>query len=211
MLNKNIIDIVLTELDYAISTIYNNNNTSNLKAPKKTINKKLDSNNVKKSERVMRINHMGEICAQGLYRGQAVFTSDDKIRKKLYKICDEENNHLKLCNQRLQELDGKKSILNPLWYLSSFVLGSIAGINDKKWKLGFIEETEKQVEDHLIASIKELPKEDIRSKEILQIIAKDEKKHRTTAKKIGSEDLPVKAKESMHLLSTIMKKITYYV
>jgi ubiquinone biosynthesis monooxygenase Coq7 len=211
MLNKNIIDIVLTELDYAISTIYNNNNTSNLKAPKKTINKKLDSNNVKKSERVMRINHMGEICAQGLYRGQAVFTSDDKIRKKLYKICDEENNHLKLCNQRLQELDGKKSILNPLWYLSSFVLGSIAGINDKKWKLGFIEETEKQVENHLIASIKELPKEDIRSKEILQIIAKDEKKHRTTAKKIGSEDLPVKAKESMHLLSTIMKKITYYV
>ena len=211
MLNKNIIDIVLTELDYAISTIYNNNNTSNLKAPKKTINKKLDSNNVKKSERVMRINHMGEICAQGLYRGQAVFTSDDKIRKKLYKICDEENNHLKLCNQRLEELDGKKSILNPLWYLSSFVLGSIAGINDKKWKLGFIEETEKQVEDHLIASIKELPKEDIRSKEILQIIAKDEKKHRTTAKKIGSEDLPVKAKESMHLLSTIMKKITYYV
>jgi ubiquinone biosynthesis monooxygenase Coq7 len=211
MLNKNIIDIVLTELDYAISTIYNNNNTSNLKAPKKTINKKLDSNNVKKSERVMRINHMGEICAQGLYRGQAVFTSDDKIRKKLYKICDEENNHLKLCNQRLEELDGKKSILNPLWYLSSFVLGSIAGINDKKWKLGFIEETEKQVENHLIASIKELPKEDIRSKEILQIIAKDEKKHRTTAKKIGSEDLPVKAKESMHLLSTIMKKITYYV
>ena len=211
MLNKNIIDIVLTELDYAISTIYNNNNTSNLKAPKKAINKKLDSDNVKKSERVMRINHMGEICAQGLYRGQAVFTSDDKIRKKLYKICDEENNHLKLCNQRLEELDGKKSILNPLWYLSSFVLGSIAGINDKKWKLGFIEETEKQVEDHLIASIKELPKEDIRSKEILQIIAKDEKKHRTTAKKIGSEDLPVKAKESMHLLSTIMKKITYYV
>ena len=211
MLNKNIIDIVLTELDYAISTIYNNNNTSNLKAPKKTINKKLDSNNVKKSERVMRINHMGEICAQGLYRGQAVFTSDDKVRKKLYKICNEENNHLKLCNQRLQELDGKKSILNPLWYLSSFILGSIAGINDKKWKLGFIEETEKQVEDHLIASIKELPKEDIRSKEILQIIAKDEKKHRTTAKKIGSEDLPVKAKESMHLLSTIMKKITYYV
>ena len=211
MLNKNIIDIVLTELDYAISTIYNNNNTSNLKAPKKAINKKLDSDNVKKSERVMRINHMGEICAQGLYRGQAVFTSDDKVRKKLYKICNEENNHLKLCNQRLEELDGKKSILNPLWYLSSFVLGSIAGINDKKWKLGFIEETEKQVEDHLIASIKELPKEDIRSKEILQIIAKDEKKHRTTAKKIGSEDLPVKAKESMHLLSTIMKKITYYV
>ena len=211
MLNKNIIDIVLTELDYAISTIYNNNNVSNLKAPKKTINKKLDGANVKKSERVMRINHMGEVCAQGLYRGQAVFTSDDKIRKKLYKICDEENNHLKLCNQRLQELDGKKSILNPLWYLSSFVLGSIAGINDKKWKLGFIEETEKQVEDHLIASIKELPKEDIRSKEILQIIAKDEKKHRTTAKKMGSEDLPVKAKESMHLLSTIMKKITYYV
>ena len=211
MLNKNIIDIVLTELDYAISTIYNNNNVSNLKAPKKTINKKLDGANVKKSERVMRINHMGEVCAQGLYRGQAVFTSDDKIRRKLYKICDEENNHLKLCNQRLQELDGKKSILNPLWYLSSFVLGSIAGINDKKWKLGFIEETEKQVEDHLIASIKELPKEDIRSKEILQIIAKDEKKHKTTAKKMGSEDLPVKAKESMHLLSTIMKKITYYV
>jgi ubiquinone biosynthesis monooxygenase Coq7 len=211
MANKNIIDVVLTELDYAISTIYNNNNISDLKVSAKTTNKKLDINKAKQSERVMRINHMGEVCAQGLYRGQAVFTSDDKVRGKLYEICDEENYHLKLCNQRLRELDGKKSILNPLWYLSSFVLGSIAGINDKKWKLGFIEETEKQVEGHLTASIKQLPKEDLRSKEILQIIAKDEKRHRNTAKKIGSEDLPTKAKKSMHLLSTIMKKITYYV
>ena len=211
MVNKNIIDVILTELDYAISTIYNNNNISNLKAPKKSITKQLDKDKAKQSERIMRINHMGEVCAQGLYRGQAAFTSNNKVREKLYKICDEENHHLKLCNQRLKELNGKKSLLNPVWYLSSFVLGSIAGINDKEWKLGFIEETEKQVEDHLVSSIKDLPKEDIRSKEILQIIEKDEKRHRKTAKKIGSESLPVKAKESMHLLSTIMKKITYYV
>ena len=211
MVDKNIIDVVLTELDYAISTLYNNNNISDLKTSKKVTSKKLDRDKSEKSERVMRINHMGEVCAQGLYRGQAAFTSNDKIREKLYKICDEENYHLKLCNQRLKELNGNKSLLNPVWYLSSFILGSIAGINDKKWKLGFIEETEKQVENHLSSSIKDLPKEDIRSKEILQIIAEDEKRHRKTAKKMGSEDLPVKAKESMHLLSTIMKKITYYV
>ena len=159
----------------------------------------------------MRVNHMGEVCAQALYRGQAIVTKDVKIKKKLYKICNEENNHLQLCNLRLQELNGKPSFLNPVWYVASFIFGAIAGANEKKWKLGFIEETEKQVAQHLESSIASLPKKDLMSRKFLKEIAIDEEKHRASAKKIGSADIPENVKRTMDGLSRIMKKISFYI
>ena len=154
---------------------------------------------------------MGEICAQALYRGQAAFTKETKIKSQLYKICDEENHHLELCNLRLTELNGKKSILNPFWYSASFALGALAGLNENQWKLGFIEETEKQVKNHLEDSIASLPVEDSRSKMFLEEIAEDEEKHRDTVKDIGSEEIPEFVKGGMSIFSKIMKKITYHI
>ena len=205
--DKSLIDSFLGEIQYALSTIYDN-------SVPEAINKdniKLNKEQTDKSTRIMRINHMGEVCAQALYRGQASFTRKNKMKDQLYKICNEENEHLKLCNLRLSELNGEKSVLNPLWYAASFTLGALAGLNENRWKLGFIEETEKQVKDHLEESITSLPPKDSRSRLFLEEIAKDEEKHRDTVKKIGSEEVPELVKKSMHTLSKIMKKITYHI
>ena len=203
--HKSPLDNIIEEIEYAIDCIYNQTNL-----PSKSIDDKpvLDKQETKISEKVMRINHMGEICAQGLYRGQAANTKDPDIKDKLHGICREENEHLKLCNLRLKELNGRQSVLNPLWYLSSYILGSIAGIKDNDWKLGFIEETEKQVKEHLENSILQLPKNDYRSRDFLAQIANDEEKHRKTVKSIGSNEIPDIIRKGMRTSSNIMKKLT---
>ena len=208
--NKQLLDKVIMEFEYALESIFNDRNI--ITEEKDTVNKSnLTKGDSDKSIKVMRVNHMGEVCAQGLYRGQAIVTKDIKIKNKLYKICSEENNHLQLCNLRLQELNGKPSLFNPVWYAASFILGAIAGANEKKWKLGFIEETEKQVVQHLESSIASLPKKDLRSRKFLKEIAIDEEKHRASAKKIGSVDIPENVKRTMDGLSSIMKKISFYI
>ena len=206
---KSKLDLIINELEYALDTILNETNLPSVAAKNNT--EDLSSDEIKESSKVMRINHMGEVCAQGLYRGQATYTKNKHIKDKLYKICDEENEHLKLCNLRLMELNEKQSVLNPVWYLASFTLGAIAGLKEDKYKMGFIEETEKQVKDHLIESISMLPKKDKRSRDFLEAIAEDEEKHRATAKNIGSEKLPNSVKYTMDKLSKIMKKISGYV
>ena len=158
--NNSLVDQLIIEVEYALGTIYDNKSDA---WSSNDTEAKLNKTQSSQSEKIMRINHMGEVCAQALYRGQAAFTKDKKVKQQLYQMCEEENYHLKLCNQRLKELDGKKSMLNPLWYLASFTLGSIAGLKEKDWKLGFIEETEKQVKAHLEGSISSLPKQDKRS------------------------------------------------
>ena len=199
------LDNIINEIEYALDCIYNQSNLPSKSNDDKPV---LNKEETKISEKVMRINHMGEICAQGLYRGQAANTKDPDIKDKLHSICLEENEHLKLCNLRLKELNGRQSILNPLWYISSYVLGSIAGIKDNDWKLGFIEETEKQVKEHLEESILQLPKNDYRSRDFLAQIANDEEKHRKTVKSIGSNEIPDIIRKGMQTSSNIMKKLT---
>ena len=199
------LDDLLNEVEYAVECIYNKNNIAKISEDNIT---ELNKNELKISEKVMRVNHMGEICAQGLYRGQAAHTKNQDIKEKLYAISLEENEHLKLCNLRLRELNAKQSILNPVWYISSYMLGSIAASKDSDWGLGFIEETEKQVKEHLEESINQLPERDIRSKEFLHKIAKDEEKHRKTVINIGSNEVPETFKKFMNISSKIMKKLT---
>lgn len=202
------LDDLLNEVEYAVECIYNKNNIANV--PKDNI-VKLSKNELKISKKVMRINHMGEVCAQGLYRGQAAHTKNQNIKEKLYAICREENEHLKLCNLRIRELDGKQSIFNPVWYISSYMLGSIAALKDTDWELGFIEETEKQVKEHLEESINQLPEKDVRSREFLNKIAVDEEKHRKTVINIGSNEIPEHVKKVMNISSKIMKRLTSYI
>ena len=154
----------------------------------------------------MRVNHMGEVCAQALYRGQALTTTDSSITIIIKNMCIEEKNHLNMLSERLSELSGRTSRLNSLWYLSSFMLGAYVGTLDKNKSYGFIYETETQVEDHLDEYSQKLPATDVKSKKILEEIKIDETKHKNTAKDQGSIDLSKSTKNLMSMTSKIMKK-----
>ncbi len=197
-----IMDLFISEVDYALSVLTRKGN-KNIPT-----DDSMDKSNRKKSINVMRVNHMGEVCAQALYRGQAFTTKDKGIREKLYEMCNEEKNHLDLCRERLDELGGNSSILNTAWYTSSFLLGCIAGVTSKKWGLGFIEETERQVSSHLDEYIEKLPDGDKRSREILYQIKVDEERHKESAREIGSRELPDQIKSSMSFFSKIMKNLS---
>ncbi|MEK9793091.1 MAG: 2-polyprenyl-3-methyl-6-methoxy-1,4-benzoquinone monooxygenase [Gammaproteobacteria bacterium] len=197
------LDNILKELDYAIDVLHNSRLSDELET-------NLTNDDQKQSQRVMRVNHMGEVCAQALYRGQAMTTKDSNTRKIILKMCEEEMNHLTMCENRLTELSGQTSSLNSLWYASSFLLGAYVGLLDKDKSLGFIYETEDQVEQHLDEYTKKLPSNDDKSRKILENIKIDESKHKNTAKSLGSSDLSIEVKNLMALSSKVMKKISFY-
>ena len=198
------LDNIIKELDYALNILF-----EQVKSNER--DNKLNDIDRKQSQRVMRVNHMGEICAQGLYRGQALTSKDDKLEKVILNMCNEEKEHLDLCNRRLDELSGHTSYLNPLWYFTSFALGAYVGTLDKDKALGFIYETESQVEEHLDEYTQKLPSSDTRSKEILNKIKVDETKHKNTAKDKGSSTLQKETKKLMSLTANIMKKMSFYI
>ena len=198
------LDNILNEVDYALNIIFE-------QAGADSRDNQLNDSDKKQSQRVMRVNHMGEVCAQGLYRGQALTSKDDALQRVILNMCNEEKEHLELCNERLNELSGHTSYLNPLWYLTSFALGAFVGTLNKDKALGFIYETESQVEKHLDEYTQKLPNSDVKSKEILNKIKLDETKHKNTAKDKGSSKLDDKTKMLMSTTADIMKKISFYI
>ena len=158
---------------------------------------------------LMRINHTGEICAQALYSGQAATARNKEVRDEMHAAALEELDHLSWCEQRLAELDSKTSLLNPLWYAGSFALGAIAGIAGDGWSLGFLKETEIQVEAHLEDHLEQLPEEDKRSQAILDQMKTDEAKHAEMAATAGAYELPQPIKDAMSFTSKIMKAVSY--
>jgi len=158
---------------------------------------------------LMRVNHCGEICAQALYQGQALTSRDPLIREALKGAADEETEHLAWTEQRIAELGGRKSLLNPLWYLGSLSLGLVAGALGDKWNLGFLAETERQVEAHLDSHLLSLPKEDQRSRAIVDQMRLDEIQHAETAIKFGAAELPSPVKVAMKVAARAMTGTAY--
>lgn len=158
---------------------------------------------------LMRVNHCGEICAQALYQGQALTSRDAAIREALRGAADEETEHLAWTEQRISELGGRKSFLNPLWYLGSLTLGLAAGALGDKWNLGFLAETERQVEAHLDGHLQALPEGDGRSRAIVDQMRLDEIQHAETAVRYGAAELPVPAKAIMKTMAKVMTGIAY--
>ena len=158
---------------------------------------------------LMRVNHCGEICAQALYQGQALTSRDAAIREALRGAADEETEHLAWTEQRIAELGGRKSFLNPLWYLGSLTLGLAAGALGDKWNLGFLAETERQVEAHLDGHLQALPEGDGRSRAIVDQMRLDEIQHAETAVRYGAAELPVPAKAIMKTMAKVMTGIAY--
>jgi ubiquinone biosynthesis monooxygenase Coq7 len=161
--------------------------------------------------RLMRINHAGEIAAQALYQGQALSARHPRVRETMEQAAQEENDHLAWTAQRIDELGGHTSRLNPLWYGGSFALGALAGIAGDKWSLGFVAETERQVVRHLDSHLAQLPVEDEKSRSILEQMRADEQQHATTAIEAGAADLPAPVKTLMGWMSKIMTRTAYWV
>lgn len=158
---------------------------------------------------LMRINHVGEVCAQALYSGQAAVARDPDTRARLGEAAQEETDHLAWCARRLRELDSRPSVFNPLWYGGSYAIGLLAGLRGDGWNLGFVVETERQVEAHLDEHLDILPPADLRSRQVLQVMKTDEARHADNAELAGARLLPFPIPAVMRLASQVMKTVAY--
>ena len=158
---------------------------------------------------LMRVNHCGEICAQALYQGQALSSRDPAVKRELEQAAWEETEHLNWTERRIAEMGGRKSLLNPLWYAGSLAIGVVAGKFGDAWSLGFLAETERQVEGHLEGHKASLPAQDRKSWEVLEQMKADEARHAETASYYGARELPAPVKLAMKLSSTLMTKLSY--
>ena len=172
--------------------------------------KSMSSELKKTNSKFMRVNHAGEVCAQGLYRGHLFFNKNTKVKKELEVAADEEIDHLSWCDERIKELGGKTSILNPVLYSGSFFMGAFTSIIDNKYNLGFLAETEKQVSAHLSDHLKRIDNDDKKTIKIIEAMKSDEEAHANLAKKMGGKILPSTAKKIMRYASKLMTKTTFY-
>jgi ubiquinone biosynthesis monooxygenase Coq7 len=169
----------------------------------------LDDGERRHAAGLMRINHVGEVCAQALYVGQASVARDEATRAHLLAAAQEETDHLAWCAQRLDELDSRPSLLNPVWYAGSYAIGALAGLRGDGWNLGFVVETERQVEAHLDEHLQTLPAADARSRAILEVMKADEARHADHAQSQGARILPQPVPALMSMASNLMKTIAY--
>ncbi len=184
---------------------------ANRPSPAKGMNNPImDAKETKHVAGLMRVNHAGEVCAQGLYQGQAITARLTSVKIQMNEAALEEVDHLAWCEDRLRELDSSPSLFNPIWYLGSFMIGSFAGWIGDKWSLGFVAETERQVSIHLQKHLTHLPPQDQKTRAILLQMQKDETEHAEMAQRAGSAELPGAIKLCMRFASKMMIKTTYY-
>lgn len=171
----------------------------------------LDDKERRHAAGLMRVNHTGEVCAQALYDGQAALARKEDNRAYLQEAAAEETDHLAWCAERLHELESQPSLLNPLWYAGSYAIGALAALAGDKVSLGFVVETEKQVEAHLAEHMNKLPAQDERSRVVLKQMQEDEVRHAQHARERGGIALPFPIPQMMHVTSMVMKTVAYRV
>jgi len=159
---------------------------------------------------LMRVNHCGEVCAQALYQGQALASSSHDIKSALEKAAHEEADHLAWSAERIRQLGGRTSVLNPLWYAGSLVIGYLAGKGGDRWSLGFLAETEKQVEQHLQGHLDRLSPRDATTRAVIETMQREEAGHARTAEALGACTLPPPVKRAMHALARVMTTMSFW-
>jgi 3-demethoxyubiquinol 3-hydroxylase len=206
----NPLDRVIGEIDNIIKSL-TVATTGSRAAPGKAAGEALAESERRESLRLMRVNHAGEVAAQALYRGQALTARDPGIKEAMQQAASEEVDHLAWCEARLKELKGKPSILNPIWYVGSLAMGAFAGALGDNTSLGFIAETERQVESHLRDHLERLSPKDSRSRAILEQMRHDEIEHGAKATSMGGKALPFPITLAMRATSRLMTRGSYWV
>jgi ubiquinone biosynthesis monooxygenase Coq7 len=210
-LSHNIVDAMITQVDLGLRTLFAKPVAKRANPASKEPEANLSSSEARHSAGLMRINHVGEVCAQALYAGQALTGRQAEVREKMREAAAEEVDHLAWCDERLRSLNSHTSYLNPLWFAGSFALGVTAGLIGDRWSLGFVAETENQVVRHLDSHLTQLPEKDLQSRAIVTQIREDEAKHATTALAAGGKELPSAIKFAMAAMSKVMTSIAYWV
>ena len=204
------IDRLILEFDTALRAVVGGANAHRpIPGSDTGIHSALDAAERKHAAGLMRVNHVGEVCAQALYQSQKLVARNPEIQEMLDHSGQEEMDHLAWCETRLQELGSHTSYLNPLWYAGSFAIGFAAGLAGDRWSLGFVAETEKQVENHLESHLETLPKEDQRSRAIVDQMRLDEIAHGQAAKNAGGAHLPEPIQKIMQTISKVMTTTAY--
>jgi ubiquinone biosynthesis monooxygenase Coq7 len=205
------IDRLIVSFDRALRTVVGPAATARPMPGQKVGDGDLDASQRSHAAALMRVNHTGEVCAQALYQGQALTARSASARQSLDHAAQEETDHLAWTERRIQELGGRRSVLNPLFYSASFALGAAAGLLGDRWNLGFLAETERQVVAHLDEHLDKLPAADAKSRAIVEEMRVDELQHATTAFEHGGVELPLPARALMRIASAVMTSTTYWI
>ena len=206
------LDRALVEVERALGTIFEPEPVAVRQSPANDVtDAPLDDAERRRAAGLMRINHVGEVCAQALYFGQAATARDERTRTRMLAAASEETDHLAWCGERLRELDSRPSLLNPLWYAGAYAIGAGAGFVGDDLSLGFVVETERQVEAHLGEHLEKLPEADARSRAIVRAMKDDEARHARDAELAGAKSLPDPVPSLMRFASNVMKAIAYRV
>jgi ubiquinone biosynthesis monooxygenase Coq7 len=207
----NLLDRCLTEVDRALRVSAVPARAATDSPAASTPDNSLSSPQQALAANLMRVNHAGEVAAQALYRGQALVARDPALEEALHAAADEEHDHLAWCAQRLSELNSSPSVLTPVWYAGSALIGMAAGLAGDKISLGFIGETERQVTKHLEGHLERLPEQDMRSRKILERMRDDEIQHGATAMDKGGAVLPSPVRSAMRIAAKVMTTVSFRV
>ncbi len=206
-----LLDTCITEFDRGLRTLFAKPSSVREHPDQAIPEADLSPAEKKHAASLMRVNHTGEVCAQALYSGQGLTSRDASVTAALRQAAYEETEHLAWCESRIEALGGHTSVLNPVFYAGSFSIGVVAGALGDQWNLGFLAETEKQVEAHLAKHLEALPEQDQKSKKVVAQMQLDESEHAKLAWDHGAAPLPAPVKVLMTGVSKLMTKATYYV
>lgn len=205
------LDRLITEFDRALRVVAGVHHSSRPSPAANIPDTSLAPEERKRAAALMRVNHVGEVCAQGLYQGQALATRDEGIRHALEKAATEEEDHLAWSKSRIAELGGRTSLLNPLWYAGSLAIGFAAGRFGDRVNLGFLAETEHQVERHLEGHLARLSTADRRTRALVEAMCREEAGHAGAARRLGAAELPGPVKLGMKAASRVMTGTAYWI
>ena len=205
------IDDLIVEFDKGLRTLLAPARTSRPLPGKSLSETEMSAEEKRLAAALMRVNHSGEICAQALYQGQALTARKPEIQQSLKQAASEETEHLNWCESRINDLGGRKSLLNPALYTGSLAIGALAGALGDKWNLGFLAETERQVARHLEGHLQRLPAGDVKSRAVVEQMKQDEARHATTALEHGGVELPVPVRLAMKLSAKVMTGVAFRV
>jgi 3-demethoxyubiquinol 3-hydroxylase len=203
------LDGCISELDKVVRVLLGDPTARRPSPAEEVPEDNLDGETRRHAAALMRVNHCGEVCAQALYQGQALASSNEGLKGTLGQAATEESDHLAWSAARVRELGGRLSVLNPLWYAGSFALGYAAGRLGEEWNLGFLAETERQVERHLEGHLERLGSRDARTRTVIEGMRREEAQHRITAERLGARELPEFARLGMRLAARLMTTLSY--